>query len=81
MENNIVNSEKIAVSVLEKVISFLFPLIGLILYLCVKDNRSNPNAYLRFAGLGVMTAVLLTWLSTCVGCAATIGAMGAAAPY
>lgn len=81
MESNIVNSSKIEVSTLEKVISFLLPLIGIILYLCVKDNRNNPNEYLRFACLGFITGVLLTCLTTCVGCVGAIGAIGTASPY
>jgi hypothetical protein len=74
MENNIVTSEKNKVSTIEKVVSFFFPLIGLILYLCMTDTREDPNEYIRFAGLGFITAVVLTCLSTCVGCVATLGA-------
>lgn len=78
MENNIINSEKHEVSTLEMIVSFFFPLIGIILYLCTKDNRSNPNEYIRFACLGFILGVLLTCLSTCVGC---VSVFGAAASY
>lgn len=81
MEDNIVNSEKSNVSVIEKIVSFFLPLIGLILYLCLKDNRNNPNEYIRFACLGVITGVLLISLSTCVGCVGCASALGAAASY
>lgn len=81
MENNSVTSEMHEVSMIEKVVSFFFPLIGVILYLCVKDSRNNPNEYIRFACLGFITGVLLTCLTTCVGCVGAIGTIGAVSPY
>ena len=80
MENQNTSLEKNAVSAIEKIISFFFPLLGVILYLCFKGERDKPGEYLRFAGYGVLTCVLLTCLTTCVGC---VGALGAASscPY
>lgn len=77
MENEIVNMPKAEVSVLEKIVSFLFPIIGLILYLVFTNERENPKEYLRFAGLGIVIGILLTCLSTCVGCVSVIGAASA----
>ena len=46
------------VSTLEKVLSFLFPIIGIILYFINKNNVKDSSEYLKCSGIGFLIGVI-----------------------
>ncbi len=46
------------VSTLEKVLSFLFPIIGIILYFINKNNVKDSSEYLKWSGIGFLIGVI-----------------------
>lgn len=75
MSNNVTTGEK--PSTLLKVVSFLFPLVGIILYFVKRnENRTAAKAYGKMALISFILGVVFSVILTIVMVAATVGLVG-----